>query len=238
MHHVIPLNVNSKVLGAGSFGIVLANNNDAYKLFYDIRSCNDVIREARIQQKAYNLLQGIVNVPYIRNVYKYHINYKGGEYLCGLQMERVPIPDDFNEQVHILLGYSADDIDSVWSRDYRNPVSETNPPRGFYAGPEMLEAIWEDEGINMTIDDVAYKMGMAYNILLSNGIVPYDVEWIYGGNGKIYLIDFGLCKEDNISKRAFLEGKSSQSIAIDYYVPKAGFRGYEAFLRGYNAPLM
>ena len=51
---------------------------------------------------------------------------------------------------------------------------------------------------------------------------------------EIYLIDFGLCKEYIMSKKAFLEGTSSQSIAIDYYVPKKGFKGYEAFLKGYN----
>lgn len=237
MHYEIPVNDKSNVLGAGSYGIVLANSNHAYKIFYNIRGCNDVIKEARIQQNAHNLLQGIVNVPSIKNIYKTHINYKGNEYLCGLQMERVPIPDGFEHPVHILLGYNQPDIDTVWSRDYKNPVSETNPARGFFSSPEMLEATWEDENITMTIDEVAYKMGLSYNILITNGILPYDVEWIYGGNGEIYLIDFGLCLEDTMSKKRFIEGGSSQSILIDYYVPKSGYRGYEAFLQGYNAPI-
>jgi hypothetical protein len=225
----------TKILGAGSFGIVLTNNSDkAYKVFYDIYTYNDIVTETNIQKKAYNLLKDIVNVPYIYNTYRHFMTYKSKEHLFGIEMDKVPIPDQFENQVHIVLGYSADDIDSVWSRDYRNPVSENNPPRGFYAGHEMMEAIWQDENIDMTIDDVAYKMGLAYNILITNGIIPYDVEWIYGGNGNIYLIDFGLCKEYIMSKKAFLEGTSSQSIAIDYYVPKKGFKGYEAFLKGYN----
>lgn len=235
MHDPLEIDHITKVLGAGSFGIVISvAAANAYKLFYDIRSSAAIVREARIQERARALLQGIVNVPRIHNIYNEQVSYKSQEHLCGLEMDRVPIPEQFDHQVHILLGYQDDDIDSVWSRDYRNPVSEVNPARGFYAGPEMMEAIWEDEGCGMTISDVAYTMGRAYSMLLAGGIIPYDVEWIYGGQGQLYLIDFGLCEEGVMSKKSFLEGGSSQSIAADYYVPCRGFRAYDDFLRGYK----
>ena len=71
-------------------------------------------------------------------------------------MDRVPLVDTFDTAVHILLGYDEYDIDTDWGRDLKNEVSESNPSRGFHAGPEMMKAIWQDEGrTDISIESVA-----------------------------------------------------------------------------------
>jgi hypothetical protein len=228
---------DATVLGAGYFGTVFATHRTTVKLLYDVGSCKELFEEAAIQRRAHKLLDrdgGIVHVPEIRGVHSIPVEVRGRPYLCGIEMERVPIPEGFDTQVHIVFGYDQDDVDTVWSKDFRNPVSEHNPPRGFHAGAEMMEAIWEDEGIDMTVDDVAYTMGRGLSTLLRNGIVPYDVEWLYGGGGSIWMVDFGLCEARWVDPNAYMNSRSSQSLFADYYAPKRGMRGWEAFLEGWN----
>ena len=224
-------------LGAGNFGVVVATNDITTKLFYDMQSCEAMKTEARIQEKARLLLKDIVSVPKIHDIFNIPISYREKQHLCGLTMDRVPIPEGFNIQkhgvVHILLGYDQADLNTTWSKDFINPISEENPPRGFHLGPEMLEDILEDEGVQLTIEDIAYKMGLCVSRLLKNGIIPLDMEWIYGGNGELYLIDFGLCEEGYIDKLRFFENKSSQGLYSSYYYPKPGWRGYKEFFEGY-----
>ena len=226
---------DANVLGAGSFGIVVSSPRSTLKLLYDIRACKELRTEALLQQRAYNLLKDIplVHVPKVHGFYSNQVEYRLKSYLCGIEMDRVPIPEGFHDQVHMLLGYDQPDIDTVWSKDYRNPVGPDNPPRGYFAGPEMLEAIWEDEGVDLTIEQIAYTMGLSYGTLIAGGIIPMDVEWLYGGNGKLYMIDFGLCEFESVDPLRFLHGKSSRTLHIDYYIPKYGMRGYDLFVKGY-----
>lgn len=101
-------------------------------------------------------------------------------------------------------------------------------PRGFHASSKMMELIW-------MIESVAKLMRIVYERLLENGIIPYDVEWIWGGDGEIWLIDFGLCEEFDPAttivdwKTRFFSGTSSQSIQSDMYVPCKGLYGYDVF---------
>lgn len=253
-----------QILGAGSFGIVTEDpiTGHACKYFYDIKDLDSIEREIRIQKKAKQILEGLVKVPTIYSdtsndtllvprfgVDQEEIKHKqeicgvtptwgqSSHYRYGFSMEKVPLVTDFNEQVHIVLGIDPDreDMDSVWSRNYIDPASDTNPPRGFHASSKMMELIWEDAKCDHTIDSVAKLMRIVYERLLDNGIIPYDVEWIWGGDGKIWMIDFGLCEEfDSVTtavewKTRFFSGSSSQSILSDMYVPSKGLDGYVAF---------
>jgi hypothetical protein len=230
-------------LGAGNFGIVLATKgtttkDTTTKLFYDTQSCNKIHIEARIQQKARNILKGIVKVPKIYDVYNIPITYKNKTHLCGITMDRVPIPEGFDIKkhgiVHILLGYDQYDLNTAWSKDFINPISDENPTRGFHMGPDMLEEILEEDGIHLTIEEIAYKMGLSLSLLIKNNIIPLDLEWIYGGDGEIYLIDFGLCEEGIVrNKMEFLKKRASDCLGVSYYIPKQGMRGYTEFLKGY-----
>ena len=225
------------ILGVGSFGMVVSHkgSNRATKLFYDLHA--PVGEEAALQQKARTLLEGIphLSVPAIHNIQQLPTEFQGSRYLCGIEMDRVPIPEGFQHPVHMLLGYGQDDIDTVWSKDYRNPVGPNNPPRGFFAGPEMLEAIWADEGSTMTIERVAAIMGTALAKLIAGGIIPLDLEWLYAGDDQLYLIDFGLCEFGSTNPHNFLHMPSSRGIYADYYAPKPDCCGYTEFLGGWNS---
>jgi len=251
---IYTFNDNSSILGAGNFGVVLSDTEHnsqqkkVVKILYDINSCDILKQEGEIQKKAYTLLKDIINVPYVYDIFTFPTYFRDQKYLCGLVMDHVPNPEGFinfedatnyNKDligpVHMLLGYDQDDIETVWGKSMAKEVSKTNPSRGYHAGPEMLEAIWEDENMSdkISIDDVAYIMGKSISALIDGGIVPLDLEWIYGGNGKLYLIDFGLCEYGSVNKNKFLNETSSRSLAANYYVPKKGMRGYNEFLNGY-----
>ena len=221
------------VLGAGSFGLVISNQRNAVKLFYDIYNPHAILEEARLQTHARNVLQGIVRVPEIHGVSTIPTSYRATPHLRGIEMDRISIVEGMPSATHVLLGYDQSDIDTEWSRDHCNPPSDSNPTRGFHAGPEMMEAIWEDEGrSDITIEYVAYTMGIALRTLIDNGIIPYDLEWIYGG-GELYLIDFGMCWFGTVDPWEYLYRTGSSGLASDYYIPHKGCRGYEAFLKGY-----
>lgn len=231
---MIHISNDAQILGAGSNGLVAANNDKAVKLFYDLNGCKKLQKEAVIQERARQLLQGIVKVPQIYESINQRIWYKGNEYLCGLMMERVPLVESFDTAVHILLGYKQDDIDTIWTRDYRTPPTENNPPRGFFAGPEMMEAIWSDAGRNdISVESVARTMGTALRRLIDGGIVPFDLEFIYGGDGQIYLIDFGFCEFGIVDPIRYLNYTGSWGLGGDYYIPHVGHRGYEEFMDGF-----
>lgn len=221
------------ILGAGSFGLVISNDNIyATKLFYDLFSEKEIIKEVQLQNKAYDILQGIVHVPKIHEYNTHVTTFNNTKYLCGIKMDKVPIIEPYRALMHMPLGYKQYDLDTIWTKDYRNPVSESNPPRGYYASNETLEEEWEENKTDLSIEKVAYTMGIAIRKLLDNHIIPIDLEWIYS-DGKIYLIDFGLCDFGYVDPNRFINGKSSMSLGTDYYVPGEGHRGRKEFLLGY-----
>jgi hypothetical protein len=141
-------------------------------------------------------------------------------------------PVGYTTQVHTLLGYNGSDIDSVWGMKMSDPVSPTNPPRGFFASPYTLEDIWEEEGSSMTIERLSYTMGKAHRLMLNHGILPIDLEWVWSG-GRLCVLDFGLCEVGFADPKKFLDDESSLGLANDFYIPHKGDRGYEEFLEGY-----
>lgn len=222
---------NSKLLGAGGYGVVFSSGHKAIKLLYDLDSCKDLYREAQIQEKAREILKGVVQVPRVYSYMSHPIQVKNVQYLCGIEMERVPVLEGFEGPLHILLGYHGDEINTYWGKATAVPVGPQNPSRGFFAGPEFLEEIFADGGI--TLEGVAWKMGVALRALLDWGILPNDLEFIYGGDGKIYLIDFGLCEFGKADPEDFLNRRGSWGLRSDIYIPHRGDRGYEEFMNGF-----
>lgn len=103
---------------------------------------------------------------------------------------------------------------------------------GFFASPETAEWIWIQEGSTETIDSVAYKMGKSLRILLENGIIPIDLEWVWS-SGKLWIIDFGLCEFGTRNYLDFLHDRSSSGLGSDLYWPSHGCRGHASFMQGY-----
>lgn len=231
-----PINLNTAtVFGAGGYGIAVyrPESNDVVKLLYDTDACDKLLHEAKLHQHIYNILHPYpeVGVPRITQYSSQPVKYNKSYYLCGLGMEYLPPPLDFTEAVHLILGYE-DDLDSSWGRKQSQPVSETNPTRGFFASPESLEWIWTQEGSSMTIERLAYIMGKTNRILLDHSILPIDIEWVWS-NGKPYIIDFGLCEFGVVNPELFLSQKGVLGLASDLYIPHKGDRGHKDFMIGF-----
>jgi hypothetical protein len=226
---------NATLIGAGGYGIILKNHYKVFKLLRDSNACEELKKEAEIQQKAHILLTQIpeVVVPQIWYTTSEVLSHQSVPYLCGIEMDYLPPPKGFSEQVHILLGYKGDDIDSEWGVKTSEPVSNTNPTRGFFASPETLEYIWQQEGSYMTIERIAYLMGKSLRVLLEGGILPIDLEWVWT-NGKLGLIDFGLCELGTVDPLTFLKDSSWRGLANDFYIPHQGDRGYKEFINGFS----
>jgi hypothetical protein len=228
---------NSIPRGAGGYGIVVElPSKKVIKLLYDMNECEKLQNEASIQQKAYAILKKYVpevKVPVIYSVHTQPVSYKNSKYLCGIEMENLIPPEGFNEQVHMLLGYHDNDIDEEWGKHIGTPVSELNPTRGFFASPETMEIIWENEHSNMTIESLAYLMGKACKVLLLHNILPIDLEWVWA-NKSPYIIDFGLCEIDSIDPYIFLNKKGIRGLKDDFYIPHEDDKGYEEFMKGFS----
>ena len=225
-----------EIIGAGNYGIVVRSGpHTVWKLFKSLGSRKDIQREAEIQETVRNLFQDTlqeIKVPTIHQVSNTIVTLSNQPYLQGIEMEYVQPPKGYSTQVHTCLGYHEDDIDTIWGMRIADPVSSTNPPRGFFASPTTLEELWKEEGSDMTIETLAYTMGKAHRIILANGILPIDLEWVWS-NGSLWAIDFGLCEFGKADPTAFLNSHTSFGLQNDFYIPHEGDRGYQAFLRGY-----
>ncbi len=231
------INDTSQILGAGGYGIVVKAHTRAIKLFYDNTAYTSLKMEAELQRTAATLLSGIVKVPHIDAVTTSQFTWKFTQYLCGIAMKAVKAPPEFGgHQLHLLLGYDGSDIDTVWYKDSSKPAGPDNPPRGFFAGPETMEDYWESVGSKWTIECSAYTMGFALATLIAGGIVPIDLEFVYGADDELCLIDFGLCRFGQVEPSAFLQARGTEGLASELYIPQEGYRGRAEFLAGFYAP--
>lgn len=218
---------------------MLKDKHEVFKLLKDIQSCKKLYEEAKIQNYLHFLFKSHipqVKIPKITYVNSKPIVYNKTTYLCGIGMEYLNPPAGFEEQLHILLGYNNDDIDSEWGMTVSLPVSETNPTRGFFASPETMELVWKEEGSDATIEGVAYLMGLALRLMIDSGVLPIDLEWVWSNNS-LWIIDFGLCEFGYVDPFVFLNKKGTRGLADDFYIPREGYRGYEEFMRGYSTTL-
>jgi hypothetical protein len=227
------------LIGAGGYGIVVQHHPlRVTKLFknVDTLTTDEIQREAGLQITAHELLLKHIpeiSVPKIWNVRQEIQSYNSKPYINGIEMDYLHPPSDYTEQVHILLGYHGDDLDESWGVTISEPVSESNPTRGYFASPEQLELIWEEEGSAMTIELLAFLMGCANRIMLNHGILPIDLEWVWS-DGKPWILDFGLCEFGKKDPNVFLETKGLYGLASDFYIPHKGDRGYEQFMLGFS----
>lgn len=222
------------IIGAGGYGIAVkpTRKNNIIKLIYDLDSCSMMKSEASVQAKACKILDTyfpLVSIPELLFFQTSVVSYQKQPYLCGIGMRYLPPPLNYTETVHIILSSLDDQIDVSRGRRTQLPISEQNPTRGFFAGPDTLEEIWVLEDSEMSIEKMAYLMGAALCILLQNGIILDDEEWIWS-NGKPWIIDFGMCREGYMNSSVYLE----HILKYNEYIPHKGDRGFVEFMMGYN----
>jgi hypothetical protein len=237
------INDEKNILGAGGYGIVIENTKQKVtKLFFDIESCKEMFVEASITKDAKILIDSLpypVTVPKIWEVYNQKLHYKKEPMLCGIQMERVYPPKGYSSQFHILCG-TNDDLDIYWGKHISEPVSDKNPPRGYFASKDTAEELWDKEqgeegGWYFNIEKYCEIMGAVCGILLGHGILPIDLEFVYS-DSKIWVLDFGLCRRvepGTINPIEFYTRKTTEGLGTDLYVPHKGMEGYESFLNTY-----
>jgi hypothetical protein len=229
----------SRIAGAGGYGVVLEIDNYVVKLLKNINDCPALINEANIQLAARNAVLNANIDIFIPNIFTYEtepIVWRREQYICGIIMEKIPAYDN-DGQLHIILGDSDEMIlNRVVGVKISDAVASTNLPRGFYASPELLEEIWEESKSSWTIEKVAYIMGQTYRALINVDIIPNDLEFIYGADDKIWCIDFGLCRFGKVDPQEFLHKKGVEGMASEIYIPQEGFRGRTAFLKGFSSP--
>lgn len=237
LQRFFPLHDESPFLGIGGYGIVFQDRNTAIKLLHETDKCQELIHEAKIQQKVRKALKNTaIKVPCLLDYSTYPVDYKNKIYLCGIAMDAVPLVKEFDEQVHIVLGQKdTSDLDESWGQSIGQHVNAKNPTRGFFASPDFLEELWKERESKWTIESVAFTMGHGLRLLLDAGIMPDDVEWIYGGDDELWLLDFGHCWEGTIKPLDYLNKKGLTGLASDIYVPHEGQRGYPEFLEGFTA---
>lgn len=209
--------MQSKILGGGGYGLVFGEGEIATKVLYDKTNPDALVKESTIQQRARQILVANnipIRIPRILNTRKY---------LASIAMERIFPPEDFEEQIHIALGYKGTDINNVWY------VGDTEVYRGLYANSDLIEAFGAD------VNDIAYNMGRALRVLLNNGIIPNDVEFILDKNLEVWMIDFGLAEFGNTDPIQYLNKEGWQGLKTDVYVPHEEMPGYEKFQSGFRA---
>lgn len=225
------------IIGAGNYGIVLRTGpNEVLKLLKQVDANQALENEARIQNEVSQLFTRYlpeVKVPRLTTISKTCVYYNEAQYLCGIGMAYVDPPKGYTTQVHTVLGYHESDIDTIWGMRVCEPVSSTNPPRGFFASTYTLMDIWEEEGSPMTIEKLAYQMGRAHRLMLDHDILPIDLEWVWS-NGSLWVIDFGLCEFGHVDPMKFLTWENHMGLKHDFYIPHEGDIGYEDFLEGYQ----
>jgi hypothetical protein len=233
------LPADAQILGAGGYGLVVKNGPHALKLFYAGPGDPPAnpLAEAEIQTKAAHILARaagrVARVPAVKSVFAKPVVWAGSPFLNGITMEAVPSPRADGNQLHILLGYDGGDLDTLWLRSAAAPPGPANPPRGFFAGPDTLEELWEACGSRWTVKRVAALMGYTMGALIAGGVVPVDLEFVYGDDDEIWLIDFGLCRAGHVDPHTFLTARGSEGLAGELYIPQEGGWGHAEFLEGY-----
>jgi hypothetical protein len=106
-------------------------------------------------------------VPKIYNYSFDLIKYNNKEYLYGIKMDKINIIEPYRALMHMPLGYKQYNLDTIWTKDYRNPISIDNPPRGYYPH-NNITLIWLMEPINVKVcirNNVALVRKSRRNIL-------------------------------------------------------------------------
>lgn len=218
-----------EIVGGGGFGLVVkVNDNSVLKLIRDIHACKALKDEVLIHNKSYDVIKNNfdneLKVPKIYDNFDTRVKYHNKEFLCGIHMQLIE-PLMNNLQFHIALGYEGVDIDTIW-------VADEQSNRGFYGSPEYLKDMFIDNdikyfkkkykemGYEKYIRNIAFLIGKGYRSLILNDINPIDLEWIIDKYGDLWIIDFGLCKIENVDLDKKINDTHWSGLADDIYIPK------------------
>lgn len=110
-----------------------------------------------------------------------------------------------NQYLNILLhlSFNLETTSGFYSVDYKNPISESNPMRGYFISkddPNILQYLRENFNLELSDINLKHIIGFLFSwIYYDTKIIPFDVEIALGFNPdtqqfQINLLDFGLVK--------------------------------------------
>lgn len=208
----------TKVLGSGGFGLVVYNplDNIVMKLIYKDSQCQEASVESGYHKQVYEKVkEWLKNHPLDQiDVIKPHgfrdqaIVWNDQYFRCSYVMDLIkPIPG-FSTLVHIILKEENKQLfNKELGRISTQPVSNTNPSRGFFATCEYItENILTKVNSNMitSCDELARLLGILFGISIFGAkIIPKDAEYVlsYKNNQlTVTMLDFGMFIPLDLSK--------------------------------------
>ena len=256
------------ILGSGGFGMIVSSTtgNNVVKLFYKEDTCGEMGKEYEAFVTAYNALEDNplpqLSIPEPKKLDNRTITFRNTTFQCGIEMKRVtPIPsmtDKRNGMVHVVLKESYKDSGSVnkeVGRRYGETISNQNPSRGFFATGSYIESdilpilTGGQKGDIRNINDIAYKMGYAFALLVTIAeMYPNDVEYCLGiidGVLNVVIMDFGMCAPidysntvEHITKYTLTGDPKAihgTGVANDFYFPENDDPTFPSFIRGIDS---
>jgi mannose-6-phosphate isomerase-like protein (cupin superfamily) len=206
------------ILGSGGFGLVVYNPSDnmVMKLIYKESQCAEASIEAGYHKRVYEKIQEwLVKHPKDQiNVIKPYgyrdqaIVWNDQFFRCSYVMDLIrPIPG-FKSLVHVILKEENKHIlNKEVGRIYTQPISKTNPSRGFFATCDYITDNILDrvnKGNIRGCNDLARLLGLLFGISVFGArVIPKDAEYVLSYNKDLLtvtMLDFGMFVPIDLSK--------------------------------------
>lgn len=249
-----PLQKFNKIIGSGGFGLILKreDKDQVVKLLYS-GGCKQAREEYEKNMAVYNALSvgkyDQITVPKplmfnMENIKKNDMNYS-----CFYIMSYIhPIKGE-KVLYHIINDEYKSLFNKVVGRVYSNPVSDKNPPRGFFATYEYIQKMIEILPIDYKGDLNSMKkvikyMGYAFGmIIFVANYKPIDVEYVLGEKDSrlaLGVLDFGMIQpiDWTVQIEVLVDDVIDDIIDIDLYFPTPGTMEMGWFLEGMKDALI
>lgn len=242
-----------KVLGAGGFGIVIKKHgsNEVGKFLINPRECSEAEIEYGKHLMVFNAFASVRSPKYSHICVSKPISFSDRPmeigkrfYTCHYMMtELYPLNESGLYHVVSQQPQYEKTMNRIVGRAYNEPVSSSNPSRGFFATYSYIEKnILQKGGEFSDIHTVLKYMGYAFGVIfLIAELFPKDVEYVLGRNerGEICftILDFGLTEPlsfiNDDTAASWARAAIDDILDVDIYFP-VDADTIEAFKEGFT----
>jgi hypothetical protein len=238
----------SQIIGSGGFGLIIKSEKQNYvvKALYKSHSCTSAKTEFEKHKKIYKrwqLYSDDTTVPKPIGFSTFGTTFKNKYFNCFYLMDFVESLQVLG-LVHIIL---KDEYENIFNKSigkiYSEPISKTNPSRGYFATKSGLTDILK-ENKELDLDILSFKMGEIFGtIVFGAEYNPIDVEYLLSKDFKMTALDFGqveklnfkpeyILKEQKFEKLNMLYNEILDNSEIDLYIPDREDKLYIPFCAG------
>lgn len=189
------------LIGGGGFGNIYSSSkhpNLVLKNIIDVSTCPCAQYEFMIHKSIYDSFTTINECHPLQYIYIpkpiTFDNHKNG---CSYIMEKLNFIN--NNFIHLTINdiFPSSGKDKEIGRIYTEPVSDTNPTRGYFPSINTINNILLKYNNMQSISDIVLRMGYLFGTMVFGArVYPIDVEYglvLYNNNLCVSVIDFGLC---------------------------------------------